>query len=106
MEVCRGPGSNQRPPDLQSGALPTELPRLQKLCGRIWALRTGQSFLNIPHLRLILQPSFWRFRCERMVYIFINFSDPMPVRRFIRRGIRNQVLAETFCSPCLPASTI
>ena len=45
--VCRDPGSNQGPLDLQSNALPTELSRLRRDF-----LRIIRNVLKLPHINV------------------------------------------------------
>ena len=49
LKMCRDPGLNQGPSDLQSDALPTELSRLAKLDPGRWVLDVNCRFLRFSH---------------------------------------------------------
>ena len=49
LKMCRDPGLNQGPSDLQSDALPTELSRLAKMEPGRWVLDVNCRFLRFSH---------------------------------------------------------
>ena len=70
FKICRGPDLNQRHPDLQSGVLPTELPRQLKL----------EFNMGRTRFELVIPSTSRRYHTSRppaqkyiFQYLFINY---------------------------------